>query len=285
MTDLQTRIQQRIKELEPETVANRRHIHELAELSNTEVDTSAFVEGKLREYGFEDIHRPTEFSVVAILDTGREGKKLALRADLDALAVPESEENLAGPIVRESVGDSLKKEETAAITSYFRHISESFLPTYTTIFIALTFTNGRVTAPAFILAMLIMIFKEILTATGVIQSLPEFFSTLPIPAFLVFALIFFLGTIVAGSQAMIVLCMSMAMGSVAPGHTGLAMFVLMMCMNYIAMQLSPTHICLTICAEDFSVSLGDLVKKTVPLVLVFTVISFLYYGILYMAGF
>ena len=60
---------------------------------------------------------------------------------------------------------------------------------------------------------------------------------------------------------MIVLCMSMAMGSVAPGHTGLAMFVLMMCMNYIAMQLSPTHICLTICAEDFSVSLGDLVKK------------------------
>ena len=285
MTDLQTRIQQRIKELEPETVANRRHIHELAELSNTEVDTSAFVEGKLREYGFEDIHRPTEFSVVAILDTGREGKKLALRADLDALAVPESEENLAGHIVRESAGDSLKKEETAAITSYFRHISESFLPTYTTIFIALTFTNGRVTAPAFILAMLIMIFKEILTATGVIQSLPEFFSTLPIPAFLVFALIFFLGTIVAGSQAMIVLCMSMAMGSVAPGHTGLAMFVLMMCMNYIAMQLSPTHICLTICAEDFSVSLGDLVKKTVPLVLVFTVISFLYYGILYMAGF
>ena len=157
MTDLQTRIQQRIKELEPETVANRRHIHELAELSNTEVDTSAFVEGKLREYGFEDIHRPTEFSVVAILDTGREGKKLALRADIDALAVPESEENLAEPIVRESVGDSLKKEETAAITSYFRHISESFLPTYTTIFIALTFTNGRVTAPAFILAMLPMI--------------------------------------------------------------------------------------------------------------------------------
>ena len=99
MTDLQTRIQQRIKELEPETVANRRHIHELAELSNTEVDTSAFVEGKLREYGFEDIHRPTEFSVVAILDTGREGKKLALRADIDALAVPESEENLAGPRV------------------------------------------------------------------------------------------------------------------------------------------------------------------------------------------
>ena len=192
---------------------------------------------------------------------------------------------ICGPIVRESVGDSLKKEETAAITSYFRHISESFLPTYTTIFIALTFANGRVTAPAFILAMLPMIFKEILTATGVIQSLPEFFSTLPIPAFLVFALIFFLGTIVAGSQAMIVLCMSMAMGSVAPGHTGLAMFVLMMCMNYIAMQLSPTHICLTICAEDFSVSLGDLVKKTVPLVLVFTVISFLYYGILYMAGF
>lgn len=289
---------------------------------------------------------------------------------------------ICGPIVRESTGDSLETDETAAVTSYFRHVSESFLPTYTTIFIAITLANGRVSAPAFILAMLpmvaalfmvgwivylrripketgvvpdqpksyywkllfrsvwmivltialililelpvelavlvsiiinifvnhfsvrelipfirsafetrlilntwlIMIFKEILTATGVIQSLPAAFSALPVPTFVIFALIFFLGTIVAGSQAMIVLCMSMAMETVAPGHSGLALFVLLMCMNYIAMQLSPTHICLTICAEDFGISLGALIRRTVPLVLTFTVLAFAYYGVLFMIG-
>ena len=55
------------------------------------------------------------------------------------------------------MGDSLKKRRPRPQPPHFRHISESFLPTYTTIFIALTFTNGRVTAPAFILAMLPMI--------------------------------------------------------------------------------------------------------------------------------
>lgn len=132
---------------------------------------------------------------------------------------------------------------------------------------------------------LVMIFKEILSATGVIQALPDFFSVLPAPVFQIFALIFFLGTIVAGSQAIVVLCMSMAMETVAPGHSGLALFVLLMSITYIAMQLSPTHICLTTCAEDFGVKLGELIRKTIPMVLIFTVIAFVYYGMLYSAGF
>ncbi len=64
----------------------------------------------------------------------------------------------------------------------------------------------------------------------------------------------------AGSQAMIVLCMSMAMGSVAPGHTGLAMFVLMMHELYSHAAFTHAHMPDHMC-EDFSVSLGDLVKK------------------------
>ncbi len=45
---------------------------------------------------------------------------------------------ICGPIVRESVKDSdLSVPEQACITSYFRHISEAFVPTYTSIFIAL----------------------------------------------------------------------------------------------------------------------------------------------------
>ena len=64
---------------------------------------------------------------------------------------------ICGPIVRDSVGDYLSTPEKAAVTSYFRHISESFLPTYTTIFIAVGLTNGAVSVSSFVLAMLPMV--------------------------------------------------------------------------------------------------------------------------------
>ena len=128
-----------------------------------------------------------------------------------------------------------------------------------------------------------MIFKEVLAATGVIEMLPGFFSTLPFPTFLIFALIFFFGAVVAGSQAIIVLCMPMAMASLG-GEPALSLFILLMCMNYAAMQISPIHICLTLCAEDYKVPLSSMTMKTLPMVLVFTVISFLYYGGLRLCG-
>ena len=59
--------------------------------------------------------------------------------------------------------------------------------------------------------VLIMMFKDIITSTGVIHELPAFFGSLPIPMPLVFALIFFFGTIISGSNAIIPLCMPMAM--------------------------------------------------------------------------
>lgn len=80
--------------------------------------------------------------------------------------------------------------------------------------------------------LLVMIFKEILADAGVITALPEAFSALSIPAFLIFTLIFLFGTIVAGTQAIIVLCMPMAMEAVGAGHTGLALFTLIAILYY-----------------------------------------------------
>lgn len=98
MTDLQKRLQEKAEAMREYTVACRRKIHEIAELSNEEVQTSAYVEGELKKLGLPTV-RPAEYTVVAVLDTGRPGKRIALRADLDALAVPEDENNLAGPRV------------------------------------------------------------------------------------------------------------------------------------------------------------------------------------------
>ena len=130
---------------------------------------------------------------------------------------------------------------------------------------------------------MVMMFKELLTVTGVITALPGYFSLLPIPTFLVFALIFFFGTVVAGTQAIIVLCLPMAMASVGSGSF-LSLFILLMSLTYVSMQLSPVHVCLILCAEDYKVPLGPMIWKTVPLVAVFTVLTFVYYFVLRFLG-
>lgn len=98
MTDLQKRLQEKAAAYEAYTIACRRKIHGIAEVSNEEVRTSAFVEEELKGMGLPT-HRPAPYTVIGVLDTGRPGKKIALRADLDALAVPENPNNLAGPRV------------------------------------------------------------------------------------------------------------------------------------------------------------------------------------------
>ncbi|MEG2191934.1 MAG: DUF401 family protein, partial [Oscillospiraceae bacterium] len=279
---------------------------------------------------------------------------------------------IAGDMVSASASEYLSKEEQAVTTTFFRHISEAFLPTYGSILMALTLTGisagdfvvgmipmvavlivlgclfflrGKVPmktnepkstnkvqdvkdlikgvwaifavitlviafnmevyvatgivlvayflihkfkfseiTPFFISAFeskivlntfAVMVFKEMLTASGSINALPDFFAQFPIPTFMVFVLIFLFGTVVSGSLTIIVLCLPVAMATV-PG-AGLPLVVLLMSTTYTAMQISPTHICLALVAEHFDVSLGSIIRRTIPLVAVFMVISVMYY--------
>ncbi len=79
-------------ELEAEAIHWRRHLHAHPELSFAEHETAAFVEDRLRGFGGLEIERLTPTSVVAHLRTGRPGKILALRADMDALPIQEENE-------------------------------------------------------------------------------------------------------------------------------------------------------------------------------------------------
>ncbi len=79
---------------------------------------------------------------------------------------------------------------------------------------------------------------------------------------------------------MIILALPLAFASIEGG--GLALLVFLMNITYIAMQISPTHICLAIITEHNKVSFTDLVRKTIPVLLVFTLIASLYSYILYL---
>ena len=282
---------------------------------------------------------------------------------------------IAAPIVQNASGDYLTREEQTFVTSYYRHISEAFLPTYSSILlasdlsgvdmtkfvvgmlpmVAILFVLGYIfyvrkipksteishsknkkedivnlvislwpiavtitiiltmkipvymaVVPVIIVSailnrfsvdelipmiktafetklivstVMIMVFKELLTFTGVIGRLPEYFEKLPIHPAIIFSLIFVIGTLVAGSQAIIALALPLAFATIPNG--GLALMILLMCMTYIAMQVSPTHICLAIVTEAFDVSFIELVKKTFPILVIFTAITAIYSYLLF----
>lgn len=74
----------------------RRKVHTFAELAMHEDKTHQMILDEAGKLGLPCEEVPTT-SVIVKMDTGRPGKVVALRADIDALPLAESETNLAGP--------------------------------------------------------------------------------------------------------------------------------------------------------------------------------------------
>jgi len=92
------RIRTLAAELTGYTVQCRRTVHAFAEPGGEEHRTAAFLRAQLDAFGLP--WQPVgQTGTLAVLDTGRPGPGLALRADIDALPVPQHPENLAGPRV------------------------------------------------------------------------------------------------------------------------------------------------------------------------------------------
>jgi amidohydrolase len=72
-----------------EVIELRRHFHRHPEVSFAEHETSRQLGERLRQLGLELKPCPTETGVVALLDTGKPGKTVMLRADIDGLPIHE----------------------------------------------------------------------------------------------------------------------------------------------------------------------------------------------------
>lgn len=84
--------------VEKEIIELRRDLHVHPELSCHETRTSGIVASELEKLGLKVLRAPEPAtSVLGILECGRPGKTLALRADMDALPMNENPCNLAGP--------------------------------------------------------------------------------------------------------------------------------------------------------------------------------------------
>ncbi|MBP3752204.1 MAG: amidohydrolase, partial [Pyramidobacter sp.] len=91
----------------PEAVELRRDLHRHPELSGKEDRTAGLVAAWLEGHGLKVFRAPgTGRSLIGVLDTGRPGRTMALRADMDALPIEENACNLKGKklLVSENAG-------------------------------------------------------------------------------------------------------------------------------------------------------------------------------------
>ncbi len=86
---LQAKLDQQAKEIEPRVIEWRRNFHQNPELGNREFKTGAQIAGHLKSLGMKVLYPVAKTGVVGILEGGKPGPVIALRADMDALPVTE----------------------------------------------------------------------------------------------------------------------------------------------------------------------------------------------------
>lgn len=105
---LQSSINQKAKAILPKVIEWRRHLHQNPELSNREYKTAEYIAAHLRSLGMEVKTGIGKTGVVGILKGARPGPVIALRADMDALPVPErTDVPFASKVMAEYLGDTV----------------------------------------------------------------------------------------------------------------------------------------------------------------------------------
>ena len=82
-------IDRQLRDGEGRLIEWRRHLHAHPELGNREVETAKFVAERLRAMGLSPRTGVAKTGVVAVIEGGKPGPVVALRADMDALPVTE----------------------------------------------------------------------------------------------------------------------------------------------------------------------------------------------------
>ena len=82
-------VSEKADKLEAQVIAWRHHFHQHPELSNREYKTAAYIAEYLQNLGLQVQTGVAKTGVVAVLDSGKPGPVIALRADIDGLPVLE----------------------------------------------------------------------------------------------------------------------------------------------------------------------------------------------------
>lgn len=88
--ELKEKIQALSRQIYPEVIKFRRHLHANPELSYEEYNTARFIADKLREFGLSPVEGVAKTGVVCLVEgKNKDSRVIALRADIDALPILE----------------------------------------------------------------------------------------------------------------------------------------------------------------------------------------------------
>lgn len=82
-------VAEKAEQIEADVIKWRHHFHQHPELSNQEFETAVYIANFLNDLGLEVQTGIAKTGVVGVLDSGKPGAVVALRADMDGLPVPE----------------------------------------------------------------------------------------------------------------------------------------------------------------------------------------------------
>jgi len=111
--------------LAPTMTQWRRELHRHPELAFGEHRTAAFVAERLREFGLAPVEGIGGTGVVAVIDSGAPGPSIALRADMDALPMPDEGGTAYGSTVPGVAHACGHDGHTAALLGVARHLADN----------------------------------------------------------------------------------------------------------------------------------------------------------------
>jgi hippurate hydrolase len=117
----------RAAEIAEEAKEWRRHLHSIPELNYDVVETSAFVAGKLRSFGLDDVVTGIGRTGVVGIIRGKEGSGnvIGLRADMDALPIEEASGKPWASKTRGKMHACGHDGHTAMLLGAARHLAET----------------------------------------------------------------------------------------------------------------------------------------------------------------
>ncbi|MBQ6537131.1 MAG: DUF401 family protein [Firmicutes bacterium] len=128
-----------------------------------------------------------------------------------------------------------------------------------------------------LMAYVVMIFKDVLLSSGAVEALPDIISRLPVPPAIVFSLMtLFIGLITGITFSATAITMPLMM-SALPSY-GIAQVALIHLSAYVACQLTPTHLCISISSEYFKANLQKMILGYLPLYLILYAVNLLVFG-------
>lgn len=125
-----------------------------------------------------------------------------------------------------------------------------------------------------LMVITILAFTNILSLTKAPDTLLNLCLGARIPLFLIYGAIVFVGSISSNFTAMIPTVFPLAVSTVG---SPAAMTVYLASLGHLANQLCPTHMCISLCAEQFKVSINDIFRRTLPVSVIMLIVTTLLY--------